>query len=64
VLIGAWYLVRGYRINQKLKLAREEAPTTGTAGGSGPARASRRYTPPTSPSGKPKSRRGDERRAG
>ncbi len=26
VLVGAWYLVRAYRLNQKLKLAREAAP--------------------------------------
>ena len=37
VLAGAWYLVRAYRLNQKLKLARQEAPTMGPVGPVGPA---------------------------
>jgi hypothetical protein len=60
VLVGAWYLVRAYRLNQKLKLAREESPSPGaprSSGGSGGARASKRYTPRTPPPGKPKTRR-------
>jgi hypothetical protein len=61
VLVGAWYLVRAYRLNQKLKLAREGAPSSGGARGSNP-RATKRYTPPTPPPGKPKTRR-DVRKA-
>jgi hypothetical protein len=53
---GAWYLVRAYRLQQKLKAARAALPQ----GGRG--QASKRYTPPSS------TRRtranGDERRAG
>ena len=60
VMVGAWYMVRAYRLNQKLKLAREEAPTGDPMG---PARASKRYTPPSPPPGKPRTRR-DERKAG
>ncbi len=63
VMAGAWYLVRAYRLQQKLKLAREEAPSKGTGSGRS-TRASKRYTPPTPSPGKPKTRRGDERKAG
>ncbi len=62
VLVGAWYLVRSYRLNQKLKLAREEAPSPGASGTSRSPRASKRYTPRTPPPGKPKTRR-DVRKA-
>jgi hypothetical protein len=63
VLVGAWYLVRAYRLNQKLKLAREEAPSPGAPRAPGSSsRASKRYTPPTPPPGKPKTRR-DVRKA-
>jgi hypothetical protein len=62
VLVGAWYLVRSYRLNQKLKLARAEAPSPGGSGASGTPRASKRYTPRTPPPGKPKTRR-DVRKA-
>jgi hypothetical protein len=61
VLVGAWYLVRAYRLNQKLKVAREEAPSAGAPRGSS-SRASKRYTPPTQPPGKPRTRR-DVRKA-
>jgi hypothetical protein len=59
LLFGSWYLVRAYRINQKLKAARA------TSGSGAPPKASKRYTPPTSPPGKPpRATGGDERRAG
>jgi hypothetical protein len=61
VLIGAWYLVRAYRLHQKLKLAKEDA-SPGTR--SGPARASGRYTPPSSSPGSQRPRRGDVSKAG
>ncbi len=47
LLIGSWYLVRTYRISQRLKLAKSGETS---AGGSGPARRAqpnKRYTPPT-----------------
>jgi hypothetical protein len=50
LLIGSWYLVRSYRFQQKLKVAKEEG-VTGTPGpGGAPRRAqpNKRYTPPVS----------------
>jgi len=61
LLFGSWYLVRAYRLQQKLKLAREAAP----GGGGGQTRASKRYTPPVKGPGKlPKAPRGDDQQAG
>jgi hypothetical protein len=60
LLFGAWYLVRAYRLQQKLKLAEQADP-----GGRGPTRASKRYTPPVNEPGKlPRPRRGDDQQAG
>ena len=53
LLIGSWYLVRAYRLSQKLKRAKEDA---GPSGSSGPARRAapnKRYTPPVAPPTKP-----------
>jgi hypothetical protein len=48
ILIGSWYLVRAYRLSQKLKLAKStDAPRLGSTGAA-PA-PSKRYTPPTTP---------------
>ena len=59
ILAGAWFLVRAYRLQTKLKLAKEAGPTTGRP------QANKRYTPPTAPPGKaPKAKPGDERKAG
>lgn len=65
ILAGAWYLVRSYRLSEKLKLAK-----AGGADGS-PDRAaprpqpSKRYTPPTAPSRRPpKPKPGKELEAG
>ena len=48
ILIGSWYLVRSYRLQQKLKLAK-----AGDDPGFGPSAArppsSKRYTPPAAP---------------
>lgn len=55
ILAGAWLMVRGYRLQQKLKLAREAGPTSGRP------QANKRYTPPP---GKPKSKPTDGRKAG
>jgi hypothetical protein len=47
-MIGAWYMVRAYRLSQKLKLAKQgDAPTFG-ANGAKPL-PSKRYTPPAAP---------------
>ena len=56
LLIGSWYLVRTYRIQQKLKLARgDDGPARpGGGGGTTPrARPSKRYTPPVTGPAKP-----------
>jgi hypothetical protein len=50
LLVGSWYLVRAYRLNQKLKLATAsdgQGPGPGPRGG--PTRPNKRYTPPTAP---------------
>ena len=57
ILVGAWYLVRAYRLQQKLKLARAEAPSPGRSGASAPPPATsgtRPRTPPPRPPPKPK----------
>jgi hypothetical protein len=54
LLIGAWYLVRAYRLGQKLKLAKADA---GPSGSDGPVRRTqpnKRYTPPVTGPVKPK----------
>jgi len=43
IMVGAWLLVRAYRYQSQLKLAR-----TKDASRIGPARANKRYTPPSS----------------
>lgn len=63
LLFGSWYLVRAYRLQQKLKLAKGDAPAGG--GGGGQARANKRYTPRVNGTGKvPKAPRGDGQQAG
>ena len=55
LLIGSWYLVRAYRFQQKLKLAKEEG-VTGSGGSGGAARRAqpnKRYTPPVTGPAKP-----------
>ncbi|HEV3281301.1 MAG TPA: hypothetical protein VG032_06820 [Acidimicrobiales bacterium] len=57
IFAGAWLLVRSYRLQQRLKEARAEAPATGRGS------SNKRYTPPT-PSGRvTKPKPGRERRA-
>ncbi|HVA10315.1 MAG TPA: hypothetical protein VNG12_26680 [Acidimicrobiales bacterium] len=49
VMVGAWLLVRGYRLQQKLKMATsDEGGFRGASGAPSPPRASKRYTPPPS----------------
>jgi hypothetical protein len=64
IMIGSWYLVRAYRLSQKLKLAR--AGITPTRGPSRtPSQPNKRFTPPTSsPVRAPKPKRGKELGAG
>jgi len=65
ILGGAWYLVRSYRLSEKLKFAK-------AGGADGPAgrdvtrpRPSKRYTPPAAPSRRPpKAKPGKELEAG
>jgi len=45
LLAAGWYLVRHYRLTQKVKLAREGGGG-GPAGGPRPGRPNKRYTPP------------------
>jgi len=66
ILAASWYLVRAYRLSEKLKLAK-----AGGAGGSSPGstarppQASKRYTPPTAPPRRtPKPKPGKELEAG
>jgi hypothetical protein len=52
IMIGAWYMVRAYRLSQKLKLARaEEGPILGPGGSR--AQPNKRYTPPAAPTRRP-----------
>jgi hypothetical protein len=56
LLIGSWYLVRAYRLQQKLKVAKEEGVTGSGSGSGGTARRAqpnKRYTPPVAPPPKP-----------
>jgi hypothetical protein len=52
IMIGAWYMVRAYRLSQKLKLAK-----AAEASGFGPSGAqtspNKRYTPPSAPARRP-----------
>jgi len=52
VMVGAWYLVRSYRLSQKVKLASGNGPGSGRSGGAPPRsprpRSNKRYTPPSS----------------
>jgi hypothetical protein len=56
IMIGSWYMVRAYRLSQKLKLARaQDSPAGGSSRSASPA--NKRYTPPTGstvPTPKPK----------
>jgi len=61
IIAGSWYLVRAYRLQEKLKLAQRQG-----GGGGGTGRRSqvpnKRYTPPTTRPAKPKP--DEEQRAG
>jgi hypothetical protein len=54
LLIGSWYLVRAYRLGQKLKLAKADAGPSGPDGPIRRAQPNKRYTPPVAGPAKPK----------
>jgi uncharacterized membrane protein len=68
IMIGAWYLVRAYRLSEKLKHAKADEGAGGTAGYRSPAtrpQPSKRYTPPAAPIRRaPKPKPGKELEAG
>jgi hypothetical protein len=53
LLIGSRYLVRAYRLGQKLKLAKADDGTTGPGGPARRALPNKRYTPPVAGPAKP-----------
>lgn len=53
LLIGSWYLVRAYRLSQKLKLARSGDGPTAPGESARRAQPNKRYTPPVTGSAKP-----------
>jgi hypothetical protein len=60
LLIGSWYLVRAYRLGQKLKLAKAEDGPSGPGGPARRAEPNKRYTPPvTGPAKPPKAPKND-----
>jgi hypothetical protein len=61
IMFGSWYLVRAYRLSQKLKLVKSDG--TGGAVASRRPQQSKRYTPPTAPR-TPKPKPGKEIGAG
>jgi hypothetical protein len=63
VMVGAWLLVRTYRLNQALKKAGGGTSSYGGTNGAARPQASKRYTPPTSPPKRSSSPK-DERKAG
>lgn len=56
IMAGAWFLVRAYRLQSRLKEAKAGAPGQIVRGPSGPRTANKRYTPPTLPPGRAKRR--------
>ena len=66
ILAGAWYLVRAYRLSEKLKHAKADQPGAAGRGATVPRpQPSKRYTPPAAPIRRaPKSKPGKELEAG
>jgi hypothetical protein len=61
LLIGSWYLVRTYRLQQKLKVAKAGEPPSGSDGPARLAQPNKRYTPRvTGPAKPPKSPKTDD----
>jgi hypothetical protein len=53
LLIGSWYLVRAYRLQQKLKLAKADDSPSGPGSPARRAQPNKRYTPPVTGPPKP-----------
>ena len=53
LLIGSWYLIRAYRLGQKLKLAKAEDGPSAPGGPARRAQPNKRYTPPVTGPVKP-----------
>jgi hypothetical protein len=53
LLIGSWYLVRAYRLSQKLKRAKEDNGPSEKTGPGRRATPNKRYTPPVAPPVRP-----------
>ena len=53
LLIGSWYLVRAYRLSQKLKRAKQEDGPSGSSGTARRTAPNKRYTPPVAPPVRP-----------
>ncbi|MGD0311769.1 MAG: hypothetical protein ABSC90_04845 [Acidimicrobiales bacterium] len=66
IIGGAWYLVRAYRLSEKLKFAKSADGAGPTSGPAAPRpQPSKRYTPPAAPVRRPaKPKRGKELEAG
>jgi len=66
ILAGAWYLVRAYRLSEKLKHAKADQPGAAGRGSAAPRpQPSKRYTPPAGPIRRaPKPKPGKELEAG
>ena len=65
ILVGAWYLVRAYRLSEKLKHAKAEQPGASGRSSAGPRpQPSKRYTPPAAPVRRAKPKPGKELEAG
>jgi len=66
IIGGAWYLVRAYRLSEKLKFAKAaEGPGPATGSTAPRPQPSKRYTPPTAPTRRPaKPKGGKELEAG
>jgi hypothetical protein len=64
ILIGSWYLVRAYRLSEKLKRAKADE-SGGFTASAAPPPPSKRYTPPSAPTRRtPKPKPGKEIGAG
>jgi hypothetical protein len=65
IIGGAWYLVRAYRLSEKLKFAKAAEGSGPVTGPPRRTQPSKRYTPPTAPVRPPaKPKRGKELEAG
>ena len=64
ILVGAWYLVRAYRLSEKLKEAKAGDAGPPARSGRAEAPAAKRYTPPAAPIRRRPAQPGKELEAG